>query len=73
MVIRCAFQADLVLAGNGHGASTSLPTANRQRINRAFYSESLWMSLLLVFLLLLVVASVNVARNPDPEDLGGPG
>jgi hypothetical protein len=47
MIKRRAFQADLVLASNSHGVSTSLPTSGLNRTNRAVYSESLWVSLLL--------------------------
>ena len=47
MVIRCAFQADLILAGNGHGVSEPLPIFDLQRIIWRVYSESLWVSLLL--------------------------
>jgi hypothetical protein len=48
MIKSRAFQADLVFASNSHGASTSLPTSGLHRTNRAVYSESLWVSLLLL-------------------------
>ncbi len=44
MVIGRTFQADLVLAGNGHAASTALPAVGRQRNIQGVYSDSLWMS-----------------------------
>ncbi len=44
VVIGRTFQADLVLAGNGHAASTALPAFGRQRDIRGVYSDSLWVS-----------------------------
>ena len=44
VVIGSTFQADLVLAGYGHRASTALPAFGRQRNIRIIYSDRLWMS-----------------------------